>query len=45
MKTKVKDFNAVASAWDEKPRRVELAAAVAQAIRKHVYIPAGCRAM
>jgi len=45
MKTKVKDFNAVASTWDEKPRRVELAAAVARAIREHVKIPPGCRAM
>ncbi|MFO7830597.1 MAG: class I SAM-dependent methyltransferase [Desulfuromonadaceae bacterium] len=45
METKVKDFNTVAASWDEKPRRVELAAAVAQAIREHVDIAPRCRAM
>lgn len=45
MQTNVKDFNAVAATWDEKPRRVELAAAVADAIRTHVNIPRRCRAM
>jgi 2-polyprenyl-3-methyl-5-hydroxy-6-metoxy-1,4-benzoquinol methylase len=45
METRVKDFNAVAATWDEKPRRVKLAAAVADAIRTHVGIPPGCRAM
>ena len=45
METKVKDFNTVAATWDERPRRVELAAAVAQAIRKHVDIASKCRAM
>lgn len=45
MKTQVKDFNAAAATWDEKPRRVQLAAAVAQAIRRHVPIPPGGKAM
>ncbi|MDY0291689.1 MAG: methyltransferase domain-containing protein [Desulfuromonadaceae bacterium] len=45
MKIKVKDFNGVASTWDEKPRRVKLAAAVAESIRKYVDIPPRCRAM
>lgn len=31
-----RDFNKVAAAWDEKPRRVELAAAVAAAIKQNI---------
>jgi|AntRauTorckE6833_2_1112554.scaffolds.fasta_scaffold04747_5 2-polyprenyl-3-methyl-5-hydroxy-6-metoxy-1,4-benzoquinol methylase len=45
METRVKDFNTVAETWDEKPRRVMLAAAVANAIREHVRIAPECRAM
>lgn len=45
MQTKVKNFNAVAATWDEKPRRIKLAAAVARAIREHVEIAPRCRAM
>ena len=45
MNTQVKDFSGAASTWDEKPRRVELAAAVAESIRKHVDIPPRCRAL
>lgn len=45
MEIKVKDFNAVAATWDEKPRRVQLAADVAQTMRRHVPIPPGSKAM
>ncbi len=45
MEPQVKDFNTAAATWDEKPRRVQLAAAVAQAIRQHVPIPPGGKAM
>jgi SAM-dependent methyltransferase len=36
MKRSGKDFNTVASKWDEKPRRVQLAAAVAASIKQHI---------
>ncbi len=45
MERKVKDFNTAAATWDDKPRRVKLAAAIAAAIRHHVPIPQGGKAM
>ncbi|MCD6526765.1 MAG: class I SAM-dependent methyltransferase [Desulfuromonas sp.] len=36
MEEQSKDFSVVATTWDEKPRRVQLAAAVADAIKTHI---------
>jgi len=45
MEVKIKDFNTVAATWDEKPRRVKLAADVAEAIRHHVPFVHGGKSM
>ncbi|MDD2558168.1 MAG: class I SAM-dependent methyltransferase [Desulfuromonadaceae bacterium] len=45
MELKVKDFNPAAATWDEKPRRVQLAADVAKAIRGYVPVPPRAEAM
>ncbi len=41
----MKDFNAIAATWDEKPQRIHLAAAVSRAIRQQIPLRTDMRAL